>query len=169
MKAGRGQRLGQVRAPWRAASARRLIELGRGTARRRRCRSGDGTGRATCSSWKAMSGAQRASGRRATLLHAWVNGGRRCVVVAERPSGFRCMRGGAEAFMAGWGLSVVAAGGGATTVQQRQRQHSCSALQAVARSRGKGGREKGRGRERREVNVFDSRFSQNFPWKLKKV
>ena len=116
-----------------------------------------------------MSGAQRASGHRATLLHAWVNGGRRCVVVAERPSGLRRVHGGAEPLMAGWGLSVVAGGGGAATVQQRQRQHSCSALQAVARRRGKGGREKGRGRERREVNVFDSRFSQNFVWKLEKL
>ena len=66
-------------------------------------RSGDGTGRAARSSWKAMSGAQRASGRRATLLHSWVNGGRRCVVVAERPSGLRRVRSGAEALMAGLG------------------------------------------------------------------
>jgi hypothetical protein len=29
LEVGRGQRLGQARAPWRAASARRLIELGR--------------------------------------------------------------------------------------------------------------------------------------------
>jgi len=29
LKAGRGQRLGQARAPWRAASARHLVELGR--------------------------------------------------------------------------------------------------------------------------------------------
>ena len=91
-----------------------------------------------------MSGVQQASGRRATLLHAWVNGGRRCVVVAERPSGLRRVRGGAEALMAGWGLSVVAGGGDAATVQQWQRQRSCSALQAVARSRGKRGREKER-------------------------
>ena len=69
-----------------------------------------------------MSGAQRVGDRRATLLHAWINGGRRCVVVAERPSGLRRVRGGAEALMAGWGLSVVAGGGGAATVQQRQRQ-----------------------------------------------
>ena len=46
---------------------------------------------------------QPASGSRATLLHSWVNGGRRCVVVAERPSGLRRVRGGAEALMAGLG------------------------------------------------------------------
>ena len=50
-----------------------------------------------------MSGAQRASGRRATLLHPWVNGGRHYVVVAERPSGLRRVRGSAEALMAGLG------------------------------------------------------------------
>ena len=50
-----------------------------------------------------MSGVQRASGRRATLLQSWVNGGRLCVIVAERPSGLRRVRGGAEALMAGLG------------------------------------------------------------------
>ena len=48
------QRLGQARAPWRAASARRLVELGRGAARRARRRRGDGTRR-----WRAHHGRPR--------------------------------------------------------------------------------------------------------------
>ena len=54
LKAGRGQRLGQVRAPWRAALARRLVEPGRGAARRARRRRDDGTRR-----WRAHHGRPR--------------------------------------------------------------------------------------------------------------
>ena len=60
LKAGRGQRLGQARAPWRAASARRLIKLGRGAARRARRRRGDGTRR-----WRAHHGRPRVGAQQA--------------------------------------------------------------------------------------------------------
>jgi len=101
---GRGRRVRRAASVLGTPRCRTAVMVGSGAQRGRLGRrSGDGTGRAACSSWKAMSGAQRASGHLATLLHSWVNGGRRCVVVAERPSGLRRVRGGAEALMAGLG------------------------------------------------------------------
>ena len=75
------------------------------------------------------------------------------MVVAERPSGLRRVRGGAEALMAGWGRSVVAGGGGATTVQRRQRQQRAALPWLKQRSR-----VRGEGRERKKERA---RFDQN--------
>ena len=55
-----------------------------------------------------------------------------------------------EALMAGSGLAPLAL-------------LLCSAVQKQRREREE------EERERREVNMFDSRFSQNIPWKLEKV
>ena len=66
-----------------------------------------------------------------------------------------------EALMAGSGRSDGTASGGSPSAA------SAAALPCRAETE-KGEREEEE-RERREVNVFDSRFSQNFHWKLEKI
>ena len=106
------------------------------------------------------------SGRRATLLHAWVNGGRCCAVVAERPSGLRRVRSGAEALMAGWGLGVVAGRGGAATVQWRRWQRRATLPWPKQRSRVRG--ERRERKKEREVNMLTRDFLQIFHGNSKK-
>ena len=106
-------------------------------------RSGNGMGRAAGSSWTAMSGAQRAEMAAVVpLCSPRVNGGRRRVVVAERPSG----------------LSACAA-----KVSARQG----SSKRAATRGERKGGEREGREKERGQR--FDSFQTQNFQLKLEKV
>ena len=119
---------------------------GRGIARRGRCRSGDGTGRAGVlimegQGWEcSQRAALTSSGSRATLLHSWSTAGGRCVVVAASLS-FSC------------GAWWHAGAGGLRWSQQQQL--ACPGLRrrcpACHGSEAEEGEREGRKREKRDL------------------